>query len=87
MNDLVVHVLHYIIERRCRTMDIVEEKIPLYNRTISVRTATKPQRVLLAPSRSTLPFSWQDGYATVTVPEISGHGMVVLEGAARPQRS
>lgn len=80
-DDLVVHLLAYVVQRRCRTMDIVEERLVLDGRSVSVRCRSKPRRALLAPQGALVPFAWQDGYATVTVPRLDGHLMLVLEGA------
>ena len=75
----VVHVLHYVPERRSPDLDIVEDVIPLANVRLSVRLAGRPGRVYLAPQRQNLPFEYEDGYARVTVPSVNGHQMVVFE--------
>ncbi len=75
----VVHLLHYIPERRTLGEDIIEDVIPLYNLPLSVRHAP-PARVYLAPEAVGLPFHCEGSYVSLTVPEIRGHAMVVLEG-------
>lgn len=75
----IAHVLHYIPEQRYRETPMVEEAIPIFNVDLSVRLDREPTRVYLAPSRVPLPFSWAEGRAVVSVPEVRGHTMVVFE--------
>lgn len=77
----VVHLLHYIPERRGRQFDVIEDVIPVYNVTVSVRADEACGAITLAPSGEMLPFSVQDGRIIVTVPVINGHAMVVLADA------
>jgi hypothetical protein len=76
---LILHILHYIPERKCKKLDIVDTKIPLYNRSVAVRTGRKPRSVCLVPGMRELPFAYEDGYTRLTLPEINGHVMVVFE--------
>ncbi len=78
----VLHVLHYIPERRCATVPQVEECIPLFNIRVGVQTAT-PKSVYLAPTRESIPYEIADGRIWITIPEVSGHAMVVLEEKPR----
>ncbi len=76
---LVLHLLHYIPHRRCKALDTIEDRIPLYNAVISVRMVKKPSKVYLAPQGDELKFSFDSAYAHVTVSEINGHQMLVYE--------
>lgn len=75
----VAHILHYIPERRCESIDIIEDVIPLYNIELKVMLDKKPTKVYCAPSMEELPFSYDGKYIHVIVPEIVGHEMVVFE--------
>jgi len=75
----IVHVLHYIPERRAPNLDVVEDVIPLSNVKIALRAGQRPNRVYLAPQRQPLQPGWQEGYATVVVPAVVGHQMIVFE--------
>ncbi len=55
--------------------------IPLYNVSLRLRTGA-PQRVYLAPQREQIPFQSEGEYLSLTVPEVRGHQMVVLEEAS-----
>ncbi len=74
----VAHLLHYIPERRGLEFDTIEEVLPLHQVSLHFK-APRPKRVYLAPCRTELPFSYADGYVSVTVPKVEGHAMVVAE--------
>ncbi len=76
----VVHLLHYIPEKRTLAAEYLEDVIPLYNVPLHLRTAP-PARVYLAPQGDSLSFEVQGEYIRLTVPEVRGHQMVVLEEA------
>jgi hypothetical protein len=76
---LVVHVLHYIPQRRAPNVDIVEDVIPLHNVKLALRTARRPRQAYLAPQRLALRCDRKEGYAQVIVPVVTGHQMIVFE--------
>ena len=78
-NKTILHMLHYIAERKSRKMDIVDSKIPLYNINVEVKQSEAPQKVYLAPAGKEIPFTFENGYVKVMIPEINGHTMLVLE--------
>jgi hypothetical protein len=78
-NSIIVHVLHYIPQRKCRKIDIIDVKIPLYNNEFSVRAETKPKSVFLAPQQEQIDFKFSDGRVEFNVNCIDGHQMIVLE--------
>ena len=78
-NRYILHILNYIIQRKCRSLDTIEEKWPLYNEVVYVRFANEPREVYLAPQMNALDFSYNNGYLCFTIPEINGHQMVVIE--------
>jgi hypothetical protein len=75
----ILHILHYIPERRSPDLDIVEDVIPLNNVVVEARLAKRPAHVYLAPQKQNLRFEYAGGYARVTVPVVNGHQMVVFE--------
>jgi len=74
----IVHVLHYIPERRAKDLDTIQDRIPLHDVQVSLRCESAPSRVCLAPDGTPLACTWADGYATVTVPVIAGHAAVAF---------
>ena len=75
----IVHVLYYSPERRTKDLDIVEDIVPLVRVPLSLAVAKAPKQVYLAPEREPLPFTWRNGRVEVTIPEVMGHAMVVIE--------
>lgn len=76
---LVAHVLYYVAERRAPNLDLNEDVVALKEVGLSVRTEFKPSRVYEAPSGEPLGFGFEGGVASVKVPEVRGHAMVVFE--------
>jgi hypothetical protein len=76
----MIHLLHYPAERRGTDLDVVEDVIPLFNIPLSMKASRKPRQVYLAPGLQTLPWNFDSGYVHLTVPEVHGHAIVVVEG-------
>ena len=72
----LVHGISYIPERRTRTIDIVDTKLPLDGVAISVKGAYRKARAVR--TGKDLPVSCRDGYSTVTV-SIDGYECVAFE--------
>jgi hypothetical protein len=75
----IVHLLHYSPERRTKTMDLVEDVVPLHDVPLSLRLGKAPAKVYVAPGRAPLFCEYAAGRARVVVPEVRGHAMVVFE--------
>jgi hypothetical protein len=76
---IIVHLLHYVPERRTGSLDLVEDIVPLFDVPISLRRDSRPARVYLAPDGVQLPFEFANGRVDLRVPEIRGHQMIVIE--------
>lgn len=76
----VLHLLHYIPERRGLEFDTIEDVIPLFQVRVAVRADQPVRSVRLAPQGDALHFEISNGYAQFVVPEVRGHQMVVLQG-------
>ena len=74
----VVHLLHYIPERRGQQFDVIEDVIPLFDIKISVRIDRPITHATIEPAGLSVATTVVDGRLTLTVPEIRGHCMVVL---------
>lgn len=74
----VVHILNYIIQRKCQSLDTIEDVVLLYNRKFEIRTGITPSDVLLVPEMQSLDFTFEEGYVKFLVPEIKGHTMVEI---------
>jgi hypothetical protein len=85
-HDLIVHLLHYVHQRRGKTLDIIEDLLPLHDVTVSVRAESEPQAVRLVPEQEPVAWTWTEGpeggYVRFIVPRIAGYQIVQLVGAA-----
>lgn len=81
--DLLVHVLHYVHQRRgARGLDIIEDVLPLHDVVLAVRAEREPHDVRLVPEDAAAGWEWRDGYAHVRVPRVAGYQIIRLAGAA-----
>ena len=74
----IVHLLHYIPERRSQELDVVEDVIPLHDVSVEVRVPRAVEAVRCVPQGEELPFEIKDGIVTWRLPRLVGHQMVEL---------
>ena len=74
----VVHLLHYIPERRCREIDIIEDVIPLHDLNVSVRVPRPVRSVTRVPEGQALSYRQEGGRVHFLLPRLEGHQMVEL---------
>ena len=78
-NRKVLHLLHYIPQRRAEKLDILEDVIPLYEIPVSIKEGEIPfTGVTLVPEGRKLPFTRKEGRVEFLVPEVKGHAKVEL---------
>jgi hypothetical protein len=75
---LIIHLLHYIPERRGQDFDVIEDVIPLHNLSLSLRTDSHVKDVRLVPSGASLPFKQQEERINFTVTEVIGYQVVEI---------
>ena len=78
-NRRVLHLLHYIPERRGQEFDVIEDVIPLHNIPVSLREDRPVRRIELVPEGGAVSFRSERGRARFTVPLITGHQMLHME--------
>lgn len=78
-NRQIVHLLHYIPEKRCSDIHTIDDVIPLYNLEVRLRADEKIKRVALAPEGKEIGFIQKDGYVTFTVEKLDGYQVVSVE--------
>jgi hypothetical protein len=76
--DLIVHVLHYVHQRRGKTLDIIEDRFPLCDVDLSIRASRAPSSVRLQPQNRELEWTWDVGYVTLHIPRVDGYQIVQL---------
>ena len=82
-NRWVLHLLHYLPERRGEDFDVIEDIIPLHGIRLSVRTPESVRTAMLVPENESLNFEQKDGRVEFVLPKLAGHQMVTLEFAGR----
>ena len=77
-NRWVVHLLHYIPERRSQEIDIIEDVIPLFNIKLTVRVPHTVESVRCVPQNLDVDFIIEEGEVICTIPKLEGHQMIEL---------
>jgi len=76
----MVYLLAYMPEIRGKGVNIIEEPLLVENQKVMLRLdGAKYSHAYLAPDRTPLELTVEDGYACVTVPRIQGYAVVVFE--------
>ena len=74
----VLHLLHYIPERRGTAFDVIEDVIAIHDVKVSVKTPKEPASVTCVPEGRALDFETKDGRTCFTLPTLNGHQMIEL---------
>jgi hypothetical protein len=77
-NRQVIHLLHYIPERRGQAFDVIEDIIPLYNLNLSLRVEQPVKTVTLVPQGQAIEFSSLRHRLNFKVPKVLGHQMIEI---------
>ena len=77
-NRWVVHLLHYIPERRGQDFDVIEDVIPIFNVGVSVKVSGSVQSVECVPDQESLEFEQKDDRVEFALPKLEGHQMIAL---------
>ena len=78
-NRFVLHILHYIPQRKCKQLDIVDDVIPIYNLEMKLHIEKPVSRIYLAPQLTQLPFTQDISTLMFKIPEINGHQMCIID--------
>lgn len=66
----IVHTLYASPVRRGEKIEIIEDIIPIYDTTVSVKSDKAPKSVKLVPENTPIDFEYKDGRINFTVPKI-----------------
>ena len=77
-NRYVLHLLHYIPERRGKKFDTVEDVIPVYDVGLTLSLPEGVRRVTCVPEGEGLEFTQEGTQLTFRLPKLSGHQMIEL---------
>ena len=79
----VLHLLHYIPERRGEDFDVIEDVIPLFNIPVQLKIDEEIVGVQCVPEGTSLEYTQENGTVRFILPKLKGHQMVALQHAAR----
>ncbi|BAM05228.1 beta-galactosidase trimerization domain-containing protein [Phycisphaera mikurensis] len=74
----VLHLLHYIPERRGQAFDVIEDAIPLHGLKLTVRGSAGVASVKRVPGGEPIGFDLDGETLTFTVPKLVGHAMIEI---------
>ncbi len=74
----IVHLLHFIPERRSVELDVIEDVIPLFKVKTWVKTPRVVREVVAVPEGRSLAYRTEGPYVFFEIERISGHSMVSL---------
>ena len=74
----VLHLLHYIPERRAENMDVIKDVIPLHDLAVSGKAPRTIKKVRCVPERQSLAFEQRDGRVEFVLPRLEGHQMIEM---------
>lgn len=76
----ILHILHYVVEKRSEDIYVVEDVIPLYQIKFKIYVGEKEvQKVTLIPEGKGVVFTAENGYIEFIIEKIYGHNMVAIQ--------
>lgn len=74
----ILHLLFAHTTVRGEKTEVIEDTVPLFNVSCSVKCPSKPSKITLEPSGQELSFCFNNSRAEFTVPKVDIHQMVVI---------
>ena len=78
-NRYINHLLYAIPVKRGEGIEIIEDIVPVYDIDVTLDLPKEIKNVYLAPQKTEIPFTCEDGKVSFTVDKVDCHQMVVLE--------
>ncbi len=75
----ICHLLYASPVKRGNGVEIIEDILPVYNVSVSIRTDKNISRVYLAPQMEEIPFTYENGRVTAQIKKLECHQMAVFE--------
>lgn len=77
-NREILHVLHYVPVKKCKNLEIVEDRIPLYHLDIDMEEQRQVENVYLVPQKESVPFTQEGSRLHFQLEKIDGHQMCAI---------
>lgn len=80
-NDIgyILHMLNYVITRKAKAMDTIEEKFTVCDRQLWVNTGKRPKRILKIPQKTEISFEFDGGYSCIGIEKEAGYTGYTIE--------
>jgi hypothetical protein len=78
-NKKIVNLINIGGNHNSGIIDVYDEISPLHNITVSVRADKKPNKITILPENKAVSFSYKNGKASLVIPKIEIHSLLVLE--------
>lgn len=75
----IIHILNYVLQKKSKRLEIIEDQYTVLDKYIQLRVKTKPNSVRFVPEERELPFTYEDGYAKIQLPMLFGHTMLEIK--------
>jgi hypothetical protein len=75
---MVVHLLHYVPERRGTEFDTIEDVIPVHDVSIDLKVPSTVKAVEAVPERRALRFTQAGARVSFTLPVLAGHQIIAV---------
>jgi hypothetical protein len=59
--------------------DTIEDRIPLYDLQIDLRSENKPKNIQIVPGGEKLNFDYKNNRIKLEIPEMRGHQMIAIQ--------
>ena len=77
-NRNILHLLFAHTTVRGKSTEVIEDTVPLYNVKCAVKCDKKPSAIRTVPDGEEIDFTYYEGYAEFTVPEVDIHQMIEI---------
>jgi hypothetical protein len=75
----ILHLLHYIPERRCTDFDVIEDVIPVYKTKVKLNIPKTIRNIKIVPENKPVKFTVRNGKIAFTLDKLEGHCMICIE--------
>ena len=77
-NRDILHILHYVPTKKCKNLDILEDRLPLEHLKIEVEADRPVKSLYSVPNQEPIPFRQEDDRVFFEIERIEGHFMCAL---------
>lgn len=78
-NGIVLHMLNYVIQKKAKKLDTIEDVYTVVNKKLSVKTHFEPSAVVSLPDKTPIPYTYENGYANIPVECESGYTSYLIQ--------